>query len=71
MFTEPFPNNEASPSNHMRDVHADTKTDGQGGIYEVRRYDGLGCLDVYTKFYKDCFSHSKVNGGLHRYTDCT
>jgi hypothetical protein len=34
-----------------------------GGIYEVRRWDGLRCHDLYTKFHKDSFSHSKVDKG--------
>jgi hypothetical protein len=31
------------------------------GIYEVRRRDGLSCHDIYIKFHKDWFSHSKVD----------
>jgi hypothetical protein len=34
-----------------------------GGIYEVCRWDGLSRHDVHTKFHKDWFSHSEVNGG--------
>jgi hypothetical protein len=33
------------------------------GIYELRRWDGLRCLDIHTKFHKDLFSHSKFNSG--------
>jgi hypothetical protein len=32
-----------------------------GGIYEVRRWDGLRCHDIHTKFHKDWLSHSKVH----------
>jgi hypothetical protein len=41
------------------------KTDwwGEGGIYEVRRWDGLRCHGIHTKFHKDWFRHSKVNRG--------
>jgi hypothetical protein len=38
-----------------------------GGIYEVRRLDGLGCRNTHTEFYKDWFRHSKVNRG--RFTE--
>jgi hypothetical protein len=31
-----------------------------GRIYEMLRWDGLGCHDMYTKFYKDRFGNSKV-----------
>jgi hypothetical protein len=31
-----------------------------GGIYESRRWDGLRFHDIYTKFHKDWFRHSKV-----------
>jgi hypothetical protein len=34
-----------------------------GGIYEVRRGDGLRCHDVRTKFHKYCFRHSEVGRG--------
>jgi hypothetical protein len=34
-----------------------------GEIYEVRRWDGLRCHDIHTKFHKDWFSHSKVDMG--------
>jgi hypothetical protein len=31
---------------------------------------GLGAtIYIYTKFHKDWFSHSKVDGGIHRHTD--
>jgi hypothetical protein len=41
-----------------------------GGIYEVRRLDGLRCHDIHTKFHKDWFSHSKViTWGIHKHTD--
>jgi hypothetical protein len=34
-----------------------------GGIYEVRRWDGVSCHDIYTNFHKDLFRHSKVDRG--------
>jgi hypothetical protein len=38
-----------------------------GGICEVRRWDGLRCHDMHTKFHEEWFRHSKVNwGGIHR-----
>jgi hypothetical protein len=33
------------------------------GIYELRRWDGLRCHDIHTKFHEDWFSHSKVDEG--------
>jgi hypothetical protein len=38
-----------------------------GGIYEVRRSDGLRCHDIHTEFHKDWFMHSKVDRGIHRH----
>jgi hypothetical protein len=32
-----------------------------GRVYKLRRWDGLMCLDIHTKFHRDLFSHSKVN----------
>jgi hypothetical protein len=43
-----------------------------GGIYDVRRSDGLSCHDKHTKFHKDWFRHSKVQRGdtyTHRHID--
>jgi hypothetical protein len=34
-----------------------------GGFYEVCCWDGLWCHDIYTKFHKDWFRHSKFLGG--------
>jgi hypothetical protein len=35
-----------------------------GGIYEINRSNGFRCHDMYTKFSKDWFSHSKdARGG--------
>jgi hypothetical protein len=34
-----------------------------GGIYEVRRLDGLRCHNVHTKVYEDWLEHSKVDRG--------
>jgi hypothetical protein len=41
-----------------------------GSIYEVRRLDGLKFQNIYIKFHKDRFRHSKVDEGdsqTHRY----
>jgi hypothetical protein len=32
-----------------------------GGIYEAFRYDALRSHDIYTKFHKDLFRHSKFD----------
>jgi hypothetical protein len=58
------------PSND-RGIHSHTRR-LMGGIYEVRRLDGLRCHDIHTK-YKDCFRHPKVNrkGEIYRHTDST
>jgi hypothetical protein len=32
-----------------------------GAIYEVRRWDGLKCHDIHTKFHRYCFRHLKVD----------
>jgi hypothetical protein len=37
-----------------------------GGIYEVRRLNGLRCRDIYTKFHRDWFRHLEVAEGIHR-----
>jgi hypothetical protein len=34
-----------------------------GGIYEVRRWDGLRGHDIHTKFYIDLLRHSNVDEG--------
>jgi hypothetical protein len=39
-----------------------------GGIYEVRRWDEFRCHDIYIKFNKNWFRHSKVDGMIHRHT---
>jgi hypothetical protein len=39
-----------------------------GRIHEVRRWDELGSHDIYTKFHKDWFRHSKVVKLLEGYT---
>jgi hypothetical protein len=39
-----------------------------GGIYKVRRSDGLKCHDIHTKIHEDWYRHSKIDvgvGGLH------
>jgi hypothetical protein len=33
-----------------------------GRVYEVRRYDGLNCHDIRTKFYKDWSGIQKLIG---------
>jgi hypothetical protein len=52
------------PSN--RNVHIQTHR-LMGRIYKVRRWDGLKCHDIHTKFHKDWSRHSKVGTG--RYID--
>jgi predicted phosphatase len=54
VFTEPLPTNDREI--HIRDRHR-----LMGGIYEVRRWDGLKCHDIHTEFRKDKFRHSKVD----------
>jgi hypothetical protein len=45
-----------------------TQTHGlMEGIYEVHRWDGIRCHDIYTKGHKDWFRHSEFNRG--RFTD--
>jgi hypothetical protein len=51
VFTDPLPSN--------INIHR-----LRWGIYEVRRWDGRRCHDIYTKFHKNCFRHSKVNRGF-------
>jgi hypothetical protein len=64
MFTEPLPCSEKRDTSTGRLM---------GGIYEVRRWDVFRCCDIHTKFHKDWFRHSKVDGGrgIHRPTDRT
>jgi hypothetical protein len=38
-------------------------TDGEGGIYDVRHWDGLNFHDTHTKFHKDWLSYSNLTGG--------
>jgi hypothetical protein len=52
LFTEPLPNNYIVVHIQIRRL--------VGGIYEVRRWDGLRCHDMHTKFHKNCLRHSKV-----------
>jgi hypothetical protein len=61
IFTEPLSSNDSR-------IHIQTHK-LMGGIYEVSCWDGLRCNDVHTNFHKDWFSHSKINGGIHRHTD--
>jgi hypothetical protein len=55
IYTEPLLSND-------KGLHIQTHRQ-MGGIYEVRRLDGLRCHDIHTKFDKDWFRHSKVNMG--------
>jgi hypothetical protein len=61
-FTKPWPSNDRTDTYRHRFM---------GGIYEVRRWDGLRCHGIYTKFHKYWFRHSKVNRGegIQRHTD--
>jgi hypothetical protein len=56
VFTKPLPSNDGGYAYRHRLM---------GGIYEVRRWDGLSCHDIHTKFNRDWLRHSKVN---RRYT---
>jgi hypothetical protein len=40
-----------------------------GGIYEVRRWDGLSCYDTHTKFYEEWFGQSNLMWWIHRHTE--
>jgi hypothetical protein len=59
--TEPLPSNDTGifteplPSNDNR-MHIGTHK-LMGGNYEVRRWDGLRCRDIHTKFHEDWFRH--------------
>jgi hypothetical protein len=53
--------NESFPSN-ARGIDIQTHR-LMGGIYEVRRWDGLRCHDIHNKFHKDWFTHTHVDGG--------
>jgi hypothetical protein len=53
VFTEPMASNDRERQRLM------------GGIYEVRRWDVLRCHGIHTKFIKDWFRHSKVEGKRH------
>jgi hypothetical protein len=63
VFAEPLPSNgvEIQLQTHIL----------MGETYEIRRWGGLRCHDLHTKFYKDWFRHSEVDGGYtwrHRHT---
>jgi hypothetical protein len=52
------------------DTHTDTQTDGRD--FSIGRSNGLRNRDIHTKFHKDWFRYSKVNGGgvgIYRHTD--
>jgi hypothetical protein len=55
VFTEPLPSND-------RWILIQTQR-LMGGFYEERRWDGLRCRDMHTKFLKYWFSHSNVSKG--------
>jgi hypothetical protein len=59
VFTEPLPSNDKRIQMETHRL--------MGGIYELRRWDGLRCRNIHTEFHKDWFKHSKVNSG--GYTD--
>jgi hypothetical protein len=40
-----------------------------GGIYEIRRWNGIRSYDMHTKFHKDCIKHWKSDGGGHPDTE--
>jgi hypothetical protein len=42
-----------------------------GGIYEEHRWDWFRCHYMHTKFHKDWFKYSKVNGGKEFTGTCT
>jgi hypothetical protein len=46
----------------IRGIHIQTRR-LMGGIYEVRRLDGLRFHDIHAKFNKDWFRYSKVHRG--------
>jgi hypothetical protein len=63
IFTKPLHSN-------CKGIHIQTHT-LMGRIYEVCCWYGLRCHDMHTKFHKNWFRHSKVDGGggIHRDTD--
>jgi hypothetical protein len=61
LFTEPLPSNDSEK--HIQTHRL------VGGTYEVRRWDGLQCHGIHTKFHKDWSRDSKVAGGIHSHTD--
>jgi hypothetical protein len=56
VFTEPL------PSKNRIHIQAHRL---MGRIYEIRRWDGMWCHDILTKFHKDWFKQV----GIHRHTD--
>jgi hypothetical protein len=60
VLTEPLP---------INDRGIQIQTHGlMGRIHEVRRWDGLRCLDIHTKFYKDWSKYLKVDEReIHRH----
>jgi hypothetical protein len=55
MSTESLPNNK-------KRIHIQTHR-LMGGIYEVRRWDGLRCHFIHTRFHKDWFRYSIADRG--------
>jgi hypothetical protein len=55
VFTEPLPSNDRGDNKYGHRM--------MGGIYEVRRWDGLTCHDINTKFHKIGSGIQKLTGG--------
>jgi hypothetical protein len=55
VFTEPLSSNDRGICIQSQRL--------MGGIYVVRRWDGLRCHDIHTKFHQDWSRHWKVNRG--------
>jgi hypothetical protein len=50
------------------DTHTDAKNDGRDLLIRPMRWVQVRSRDIRTKFHKDWFWHSKVNGGGYTYT---
>jgi hypothetical protein len=61
VFTEPLLSND-------RGIHIQTHRLIRG-IYEVRRWDGLRCHDIRTKFNKDYFRYLEVERGIQTHRE--
>jgi hypothetical protein len=51
------------------DIHTDTQPDGGGGLYEVRRLNGLWIHNIHTKFHEDWFRHSEASFSFFKIMD--